>query len=268
MQDLIPRAETARLGTRFVDDRRGTSTVTSAVVFPLFIVIMMAFIYILTLLSIQWQLNEGTREASQHISEMARYWNISGTQMIDPFNPSQTLTNTATGDPLPENFYELEATRLIAGRLRDLRYYSEAVLSQTLAVTVTEPPLAYGKDSPPVIDVGFTERMCSPKADQPDEWREFENVRFLVRSSYRVYWPVVIPYMNSRFITLQSRAIGHVQCPRWLGQVEADVADKSFQFNVEGPHLPSRYLTTPQWPTVTPPVATAEPSPTPSPTPP
>lgn len=270
MDDLIRRPDPASrsLAARFVDDRRGTSMVTSAIVFPLFLVIMTGFFTVILLLTIQWQLNEGTREASQHIGEMARYWVISGTQASDPFNPNQSLTDTTTGVGLPANFYELEATRVIAGRLRDLRYYSSDILSRTLAVTVTEPPLAFGPDSPPVIDVGFTERMCIAKADQPGEWREVENVRFLVRASYEVYWPVRIPYMDERMVTLHSRAFGHVQCPRWLGQHERGEQDKSYKYNVEGPHLPSRYLQTPSWPTVTPAPPTAPPpTPTPSPTP-
>lgn len=268
MEDLISRPAAGHVSARFIEDRRGTSMVTSAIVFPLFIVIMMGFFAVMLLLSIQWQLNEGTREASQHISEMARYWTLTGTQAIDPFNPSKSLTDTKTGNPLPRNFYELEATRIIGGRLRDLRYYSEEILSQTLAVSVTEPALAYGDDSPPVVDVGFTERLCNQNADDEGEWREPENIRFLVLASYEVYWPVIIPYMDSQFITLHSRAIGHVQCPRWTGQREGPDLDKSYKYNVEGPHLPSRYLTTPSWPTVTPAPPTVPPMPTATSTPP
>jgi len=260
MEDLIRRPASGQTLGRFVDDRRGTSTVTSAIVFPLFIVILMGFFAVLTLLSIQWQLNEGTREASQHIGEMARYWNLTGTQMVDPFNPNEELTSTTSGVPLPGNFYELEATRVIAGRLRDLGYYTDDLISRTLVVSVTEPPLAYGPDSPPVLDVGFTDSICNQGADEEGDWREPDNVRFLVLASYEVPSPIDIPYMDSHIITLHARAFGHVQCPRWRGQREAGEFDKSIKFNIEGPHLPSRFMATPSWPTVTPFVPTATPT--------
>ncbi len=262
---LGPAVPTAppTLTERWRDDRRGSSMLTTAITLPLLFLMVMLIFYLIMLLVIKWQLDRGTQEAARHIGEMGRYWEISGTQAMNPLSPTETISGSMA---IPEDFYEIEARRIIISRIRDLRFYMPDYLDANLAVTVTEPPLVRGEDSPPIFEgdeYGPTDsnlvKICNElrkEGELPEkgEYLYHKNVRFLIRSSFNVPWWVTIPFTNSwRMITLHDRALGYVQCPRWTGQREKGEYDKSIWLNVEGPDIGWRFgLATPGYPTVTP----------------
>ncbi len=251
-----------RLRRRWRDDERGTSTVTTAVTLPLYIVLLIGFFYLLMLLTIKWQLNQGTREAAQHLSEIGRYWVISGTQMMDPFDPGEFITGSM--EFIPEDMYEIEARRIIGSRLKDLQLYTEPLLDELLFITVTEPALAAGPNSPAPFmgdQYGITDQepgvVCSYKVrkeqqPEPGEFLHHGNIRFLVQASFQAPWTIILPFTDTRKVTLRDRASGYIQCPRWTGQLELGEGDKAFWLAAEGPHIPFRHFSTPSWPTVTP----------------
>jgi hypothetical protein len=266
------------LRRRWREDERGTSMVTTAVTLPLFLVIFLGFFYMLMLLVLKWQLNQGTREAAQHLSEISRYWVISGTQSTDPFNPNEVFTGGMVA--IPQDMYEIEARRIIASRLKDLRPYTEEMLDEMLIVTVTEPALAGGPDAPPPFvgdDYGSTDQppgvVCGyPFRRQQEtgsgEFLHHGNIRFLVQAQFASAWVVKMPFTTTlNNVILRDRATGYVQCPRWTGLLTLgeDGGDKAFWLAAEGPHLKFRLgIATPSWPTVTPaPTETPAPSATP-----
>ena len=271
---LLHWSRLPRLGRRLREDEQGTTMVTTAVTLPLFLVLLLGFFYLLMLLGIRWQLSQGTREAAQHLSEISRYWHITGTQQAqDPFNPNEDMTGTFA---IPADMYEIEARRIIGSRLKDLRLYSEDLLDDLLVITVTEPALAGGPDSPvPFEGDGYgiipdkPGVMCDydmrgNETPGEGEFLHHGNVRFLVQAQFEVYWAVQLPMTTTRVITLRDRATGYVQCPRWTGQytLGPDGGDKAFWLAAEGPHLKfHRGIATPSWPTVTPP-PTSTPAPT------
>lgn len=252
---------------RFREDRRGTSMVTSAILFPLLIVLLLGIFWTMALLFAKWQLSEGTREAAQHLSEMGRIWVISGTQIYDP---SGSGNSSETYDPLPEDFFKWEAERVVAMRMRTI--FPSSVITAGLKVTVTEPALTHGPNSDEVIDEGFTDFACPKerRSIRDGDYLAPENVRLLVRTSFDVPWLVRMPWGGGdRSVTVHERAVGYMQCPRWSGQADADKYDKSILYNVQGPHLPRREtFPFPEYPTITvPPPPTLTPTPMPTSTP-
>lgn len=243
----------------FRDDRRGTSMVTSALLLPLLIVLFLGTFWVLALLFAKWQLSEGTREAAQHLSEMGRIWVISGTQIYDP---SGTGNSSESYDPLPAEFFEWEAKRVAAMRMRTIFPTDE--ITARLMVTVTEPALSYGPNSNEVVDEGFIDNPCPKerRSVREGDYLAPENVRLLVRTSYEIPWLVRMPWDGDRYITIHDRAVGFMQCPRWVGQQDADIYDKSILYNVQGPHLPRREtFPFPVYPTITPVPPTITPTP-------
>ena len=252
----------AGLAGRWSDDERGTSMITAAMTLPLFVVILIGFFYMFVFVFVKWQLHQGTQEAAQYISEYSRYWRV-GESEIQTDHPylGPSVDYTETEQYLPENFYAQEAARIIQSRLRDTRFYTPDLISKTLWVTVTEPAIAGSSRSDTPILEGYYEegvpaegakRYCWPGADQPGDYRPIENVRFLVRSSFKIPWYARLPYVQKAYsVTVHSRAIGHMQCPRWLGQRESGDFDKSFWMGREGPYLKFRSLATVGFPTVT-----------------
>lgn len=250
------------LARRWREDRRGSSMLTTAVTLPLLFLLVMLIFYLIMLLVIKWQLDRGTQEAARHIGEQARYWEISGTQTTNPFSPTEEISGTMA---IPEDFYEIEARRIIVSRLRDLRFYMPDYISANLRISVTEPALVGNADASPVFEGeeygptnGTLVQVCNELrgergAVDPGEYLYHKNVRFLIRSSFNVPWWVTIPFTNSwRLITLQDRALGYVQCPRWTGTLERGEYDKARWLGVEGPDIGWRFgLSTPGWPTVT-----------------
>ncbi|MFN8422803.1 MAG: hypothetical protein U0470_05180 [Anaerolineae bacterium] len=267
----------ATLASRWREDRRGTSMVTTAMTLPILFLLVMLIFYLIMLLVIKWQLDRGTQEAARHIGEQARYWEISGTQQSNPFSPTEQISGTMA---IPADFYEIEARRVIASRLRDLRFYSHNYITANLVVSVTEPALTGAPDAPPVVEgeeygptdgtlVQVCRELRKERGGQPNvgEYLYHKNVRFIIRSSFNVPWWVTIPFTNSwRLITLQDRAMGYAQCPRWWGKLDRQDFDKARWLGVEGPDIPWRFgLATPGWPTVTlPPDPTKEPTTTPT----
>ena len=238
--------------------------VTSAILFPLLIVLFLGTFWVLALLFAKWQLSEGTREAAQHLSEMGRIWAISETDVL-VYDPSGTGMVADDTTPLPEDFFRMEAERVIAMRMRTIFPRSE--ITERLKVTVTEPALSYGPNSDPVVDEGFIKNKCPSEGRRGLKEGQFlapENVRLLVRTSYDIPWMVHMPWGWSRSLTLHDRAVGYMQCPRWFGQADADVVDKSILYNVQGPILPRREtIPFPVYPTITPkPPPTETPAPT------
>ncbi len=265
------RAVPTTLGQRWREDRRGSSMLTTAVTLPLLFLLVMLIFYLIMLLVIKWQLDRGTQEAARHIGEQARYWEISGTQQMNPFSPTEKISGTMA---IPEDFYEIEAKRIIVSRLRDLRFYIPAYIDANLLVSVTEPALTGSNDASPVVEGdeygptnGTLVQICNEVRGERGtvdmgQYLYHKNVRFLIRSSFTIPWWVTIPFTDSwRMITLQDRALGYVQCPRWWGQREGQDYDKSRWLGVEGPEIGWRFgLATPGWPTVTvPPDPTATP---------
>jgi len=257
---------------RWYGDTRGTSMITTAVTLPLLIVIIFGIFRLFQVMTVKWFLDRGTREAARYISEDARYWDLKG---------KATGTGVLTG-ALPANYYDIEAKRIIMSRLRDVFDDNELYnhVTRTLLVTVTEPILAV-KDlpgatpDPDFVDAGELERLCKPfrkyNSEQPGEWRPHQNIRFrvMVELEMPLAWFPRLPYTSDITPTLRfkNRAVGYVQCPRWVGTPRRDPTnpdnfdlDKSRYINREGPALPYRNLATPWYPTVTP-VPTSTPVP-------
>ncbi|MFN2250842.1 MAG: TadE/TadG family type IV pilus assembly protein [Anaerolineae bacterium] len=237
---------------RYSEDTRGASMVTAAVTLPLLIIFMMGFYYLFLFMSIKQSLHYGVVDAAQHISDEARYWNI------DPTGTSKVGPNPVTGETLyPADYYDMEAKRVIINRLRDIMLPDKVVTSHVF-VTVTEPLLAYSPDSTQApIEIGDIEQLCNPNNTDRGEYRDPENIRFLVYATYHVpLWDVRLPWMTyTRQISLNDRAVGYVECPRWVGQyeqTETGISDKSFWLAREGPFMQYREFTDrtpPAWPT-------------------
>lgn len=254
---------------RWARDTRGTSMVTSAVTLPLLIIVLLGFYWMMWFLTIKQTFHHGVLDAANYIQDQARYWNI------DPTGQSKAGDPLGEMGVLPGDFYEWEARRVIANRLRDFMLPAP-MISSSLHVTVTEPILAFAPDSTEApLEVGQKWQeagLCgSGRAYQkPGQFRAPENIRFLIRASYKVpLWSVNIPYMDPIEITLQERATGYVQCPRWAGQYELTDPDKSQWLAQQGPFMPFRMTVTPGFPTITatvPPTATSPPTPTEAPT--
>ncbi|MFQ5459660.1 MAG: TadE/TadG family type IV pilus assembly protein [Anaerolineae bacterium] len=249
----MPRSLRTRL-KRWRDDERGTSMITAAVTLPLLIVVVLGIYYLGLFMYARWMFREATNEAAQYVSEQGRYWNI---------NPE------ASGDLYPADWYDLEAHRIIASRLRDVLPYRREQISATLRVTVTEPAVATG-----AVD----REVCVPGERDQGDYRPFEETGFMVEASWSVpFWHVTLPYdiVNAgRQLVFHERTIGHLQCPRWT--VKSAVEDESRIYGAEGPALPHRSTPGPfpyrGPPTVTPlptntKLPTVTPTPGPSPTP-
>lgn len=259
---------------RFSRDERGTSMVTTAITLPLLIIVVMGIYWAMWFFTIKQTLHHGLLDAANFISDQARFWNI------DPTGASNVAD--ASGDDsiiLPANYYDMEAKRVVANRLRDFMLPAP-MITTNLFVTVTEPILAYNPENPQApIEVGLSDKgLCWKDASEVQDYvgeglfRAPENVRFLVLAKYDVpLWDVNLPWTESRFaITLHDRATGYVQCPRWSGQLEAADPNKSQWLAQEGPFMPYRLPISVSFPTVTPPggageTATPEPA---TPTPP
>jgi hypothetical protein len=227
-------------GRRLIRDERGTSTVTTAVTLPLLVVIMLGIFWLGMFMFGKWMLRQATNEAAQYISEQGRYWNI---------NPN------IAADQLPADWYDLQAYRQVANRLRDILPYNQDQISATLHVTVTEPLIATGV-------LSDTEEVCDPTARKPGDYRSFDETGFMVEASWAVpFWAIKLPYDYggwNRTLTYHERAIGHIQCPRWTGR---EIQDISQWLGGQGPALPHREQPG-VFPTISVPTVTAVPSPT------
>lgn len=256
-----------------VRDCRGSSMVTTAVTLPLFIILLAGVYYMLWFLTIKQTLHHGVLDAASYISDQARYWNI------DPTGQSGAQDPTGAVPLYPGDYYDWEARRVIANRLRDFMLPADQITAN-LHVTVTEPILAFAPDATGQVpvDEGQDWRdtgLCATgrQYTEKGEFRHPENIRFLILATYRVeLWSVRIPYLEPIGITLRDRATGYVQCPRWAGQQERTDPDKSRWLAQEGPFMPVRRPVTPGYPTITatmPPTAvpTATPTETPTATP-
>jgi hypothetical protein len=241
--------------------------VTTAVTLPIFIIIVMMFYYMFLFMSIRQSLHYGVIDAAHHIEDEARYWNI------DPNGESKVGAHPVTGEKLyPADYYDIEAKRVVVNRLADIML-PHSVVTSSVFVTVTEPLLAFSPDGTAApIEVGQFERLCGngPKFREPGQFRDPENIRFLVNASYKVpLWEVRMPWMTKTLeVTLLDLDIGYVQCPRWVGQSERDDPDKSYWLAREGPFMKYRDFsdrTPPAWPTGYPTV-TLYPTDTPTPT--
>jgi hypothetical protein len=104
--------------------------------------------------------------------------------------------------------------------------------------------------------------MCDPDKEGVGEFRAPQNIRMRVYAELSLpFFQVKIPYMTPMTVTLTDRAIGYVQCPRWVGQKEAGVDDQSEWLGAEMPYLPVRHPSVANYPTVTAPAPTAPPGP-------
>ena len=263
-------------GRRFRRDLAGTSMISTVFLLPVLVVIMLAIWHLFVILFAKQALHHGVIDATNQIEENARYWDIdigkeSGVTTDWPdFEP---------GMPMPADWYDIEARRVVTNRIRDVYNYThdELAITATLKVTVTEPLLAYapGAIITGPIEAGFIEALCDPDAtaDQVDTaWRSSDNIRFMVYAEFQLpAWPlwgvVHFPFTDAKDvkrITLRDRAIGYVQCPRWRGKGRED---KSKTLAREGPFMVYRTTATPYYPTVTPyPSDTPAPTNTPMPT--
>jgi hypothetical protein len=209
------KARRAPVAVRWLRDDRGTSMITTVVTLPLLLVIMLGIFWLGVFMYARWMLRQGANDAAQHISEQGRFWNI---------DPSQS------DDLLPEDWYDTEAYRVIANRLREVMPYSLEQISSTLTVTVTEPAIA----TDPTKDI------CVPGDRQLGEYRTFDETRFMVQARWAV--PVVavrLPFDIAgwnRSLVYHERTIGHLQCPRWTGKGAAE--DLSKTYGAKGPSLP------------------------------
>lgn len=267
---------------RWREDTRGASMITTAVTLPILIIMFMGFYYLFLFMSVKQSLHHGVVDAARLISDEGRFWNI------DPHGNAKAGPHPITGETLyPAEYYDIEAKRVVINRLRDIMLPNDVVSSHVF-VTVTEPLLAFHPDQAEMpIEVGQFEQLCGngPKFRDPGQYRDPENIRFLVNASYRVpLWTIRLPWMTyTRQIMLHDRAAGYIQCPRWVGQyeqTESGISDKSLWLAKEGPFMkyreftdrtppawPTGYPTVTQYPTDTPtPVPTITPSATPTPT--
>jgi hypothetical protein len=266
MRPMTPIRNRIRLLRGLVRDCRGTSMVTTAITLPLLIVLVAGIYYLLWFLTIKQTLHDGVLDAANYISDQARFWNI------DPTGQSKVSDPTGTVTLYPADYYDWEARRVIANRLRDF-LLPTADITANLHVTVTEPILAFAPDATPEapVDVGqdWTKAgLCGSGQAFRDkgEFRAPENIRFRIMASYTVsLWTVSIPYLDAIHITLHDRATGYVQCPRWAGQYQLVDPDVSKWLAQEGPFMPYRNPVTPGFPTVT---ATMPPTITPTAAPP
>ncbi len=251
---------------RWRADTRGTSMVTTAITLPLLIVILFGIWYLFWWLMVKQALHNGVRDAAQFATEEGRYWNISEESGIE------------SEEILPQDYYDIEARRMVENRIRDIGNWTSSTLQSALVVRVDEPILAHAPDKAPEvpIDEGYIDSLCDPDVGNPSsvpgstDYRLPENIRLRVWAELSLpVLPVRIPYMDMITVTLRDRAIGYVQCPRWRGRREAGVEDQSRKVAAEYPYLPVRFPSTPSYPTVTvePPPGTSTPLP-PSPTPP
>jgi hypothetical protein len=257
---------------RWRDDTRGVSMIMTAVTLPVFIIFMMGFYYVFLFMSVKQSLHHGVVDAARHISDEARFWNI------DPHGNSEAGPHPVTGETLyPADFYDMEAKRVVVNRLADI-LLPHKLVSTSVFVTVTEPLLAFAPDAAEAPkEVGQFEQLCGngPKFRVPGEFRDPENIRVLVRATYDVpLWKVRLPWMTYTLqVTLHDRAVGYVQCPRWVGQfehTEIGISDKSYWLAREGPFMKYREFTDrtpPAWPTGYPtvtqyPTVTRTPTPT------
>jgi len=249
---------------RLARDCRGSSMVTTAVTLPLLIVLLSGIYFMLWFLTVKQTLHHGVLDAASYISDQARYWNI------DPTGQSGVADPTGAVPLYPGDYYDWEARRVIANRLRDFLLPTSEITSN-LHVTVTEPILAFAPDATgqTPVDLGQDWReagLCSSGREYTEkgQYRPPENIRFLIMATYQVeLWNVRLPFTDPIDITLHDRATGYVQCPRWNGQMERDDPDKSKWLGQEGPYMPYRMPVTPGFPTIT---ATVPPTVTPRPT--
>lgn len=252
---------------RWRRDVRGSSMITTALTLPILIIFIAAAWYLFLFMAIKQSLNVAVNDAARYLSEEARYWNINPANQdaIDPF----------TGESLyPVDYWDQQARRVVVNRLRSI-LLPNSMVTDSVFVTVTEPLIAVSPDATQMpIDKGLISQMCSPKKDDIGEFRWYENTRFIVYATYKVpLWSVRVPYMDEMSITLHDRAVGYLECPRWVGSMLSTVEpDKSRSLGREGPHLPWRatfpaqaYATVTQrptsWPTPTPLPPTETPGP-------
>ena len=267
-----PRLQTlVRLARAWRRDTRGTSMVTTAVTLPLLLVIVFGIWAVFMVLVVRWNLHLGVHDAARYITECARYWNLDPQSGVSGLGPADYCNSGDLDEILPADYYDREAKRMIVTRLRDLIFYPEAMITDSLTVVVTEPALAFapgGSQTP--IDVGLIhDGLCKPREDEIGEFRAPENIRFLIRTDFEMpLFRPVIPYVGTIKITLHERATGYVECPRWRGQKSAIDPDKSMRIGSEAPYLGFRFRATPGYPTVTPAPPTEVPTQGPSPTPP
>jgi hypothetical protein len=258
--NLLPYAPLRRLAARWRRDTRGTSMVTTAITLPVLIMLLFGLWYTFWWLTVKQSLHLGVTDAARYATEYGRYWRI------DP-----TERSGVEGDILPADFYDQEARRIVASRLRDISAWTTETLNAGLVVRVDEPVLAYNPNKPDEapIEEGFTEALCDPDESEAPAYRLPENIRLRVYAELNLpFFPVRIPYMPPITVTLSDRAIGYVQCPRWRGQREAGENDQSRKIGSEAPFFPFRNpLPTLPYPTVTtePPTGTPPPSGTTSP---
>jgi hypothetical protein len=210
--------------------------VTTAATLPLFIVIVLGIWWLTLFMFVRFMSRQAVNDAALYISDQARYWNI---------NP-----NVPDPPPVPADWYDQEARRIVINRLRDILPYGAEVITNSLAVTVTEPLVATGAiaDKP----------LCDPDDRELGNFRPFEEYGFMVVADFEVpFWNVRIPHMTpwNFGVRFKDRAVGYVQCPRWTGK---DIQDDSKRYSQEVPSPPNRRPT----PGVTPPTVTAVPSPT------
>lgn len=237
------------LSRRWRSDTRGSSMVTTAVTLPLLIIILFGIWYAFWWLTVKQALHHGVVDAARQATEYGRYWNI------DP-----TGKSGIERDILPADYYDMEARRMVENRLRDITNWSTQTMQNGLVVRVEEPLLAYAEGAAPPIDQGFVERLCEPEAEESGDYRLPENIRLRVYAELALpFFQVKIPYMTPITVTLTDRAIGYVQCPRWVGQREAGVDDQSEWLGAEMPYMPFRHPSVPLYPTVTAPAPTAAP---------
>jgi hypothetical protein len=230
------------LARRWIRDDRGTSMITTAVTLPLLVVVMLGIFWLGLFMYARWMLRQGTNDAAQHISEQGRFWNIDQSE---------------SADLLPEDWYDMEAYRVIGNRLLEVLPHSLEQISATLTVTVTEPAIA----------TDATKEVCVPGDREVGEYRTFEETRFMVEARWAVpFWSVRLPFDFDRWgrtLVYHERTIGHLQCPRWTGRGGNE--DKSRTYGAEGPPLP--YAQSTKLPTRAPVTVTPAPPPTETPGP-
>jgi hypothetical protein len=239
------------LARRWQADVRGSSMVTTAVTLPLLLIILLGIWYSFWWFTVKQALHHGVADAARQATEYGRYWNI------DP-----TGKSGIESDVLPKDYYDLEARRMVENRLRDISNWSTQTMQNGLVVRVEEPVVAYEEGAAPPIDEGYIKSMCDPEAEEVGDYRIPENIRLRVYAELALpFFQVKIPYMTPITVTLTDRAIGYVQCPRWVGQREGAVNDQSEKLGSEAPYMPYRFPSAPNYPTVTAPAPTAAPGP-------
>jgi hypothetical protein len=236
------------LWRRWRSDNRGTSMLTSAVTLPLLIIILFGIWYLFWWLTVKQSFHMAVQDAAREASEFGRYWEI------DPLAADPTTL-------LPSDYYEQRARRVILQRLKDTGNWPSRTLSNALLVRVEEPPLAVSSTATTsgtmVIQEGFIDSLCDQgERDVGEDYRLPENIRLRVYAQLSMpIMPVRIPWMDQISVTLKDRAIGYVQCPRWMGQRDGAVEDQSEWLAPEYPAFPYRFPATAVYPTITPPVA-------------